>query len=113
VESGGTVEEYLEAGVVSILKPEWSALDYIEVPNEKWYLHPAGNELYQFDNGIFVAHSQIEDNIFEAFGQIKVLPGDAKVVEVEGFGTKTFPSVPCSQLVQGFLHQMFGIDSNL
>jgi hypothetical protein len=32
-----------------------------------------GNELYQFDNGI----------IFEAFGQIKVLPGDAKVVEVE------------------------------
>jgi hypothetical protein len=29
------------------------------------------------------------------------------------FRTKTFPSVPCSQLVQGFLHQMFGIDSNL
>jgi hypothetical protein len=67
----------------SILKPEWSALDYIEVPNEKWYLHPNGNELYQFDSGIFVAHSQIEDNIFEVFGTIKVLPNDAKVVEVE------------------------------
>jgi hypothetical protein len=94
-ETGGTVDKELErmikalktSGVFkrlkSILKPEWSALDYIEVPNEKWYLHPNGNELYQFDSGIFVAHSQIEDNIFEVFGTIKVLPNDAKVVEVE------------------------------
>jgi hypothetical protein len=94
-ESGGKPDKELErmikaaktSGVFkrlrSVLKPEWSSLDYIEIPNEKWYLHPNGNELYQFDNGIFVAHGQLEDTIFAPFGTIKVLPDHAKEVDVE------------------------------
>jgi hypothetical protein len=29
----------------AILKPDWSSLDYIEVPNEKWFLSKDGTEL--------------------------------------------------------------------
>jgi hypothetical protein len=41
----------------AILKPEWSALDYIEVPTKHWYLTKSGDELYEFNEGIFLAHS--------------------------------------------------------
>lgn len=67
----------------SILQAEWSSLDYIEVPNEKWYLDKDKNELYEFDNGIFVAHSQFEDDLYEEYGSIKVLPKKAVVVDVD------------------------------
>ena len=54
----------------AILKREWSALDYIEVPNEIWYLDKNGDELYEFDNGIFVAHSRFEEDLYERYGSI-------------------------------------------
>jgi hypothetical protein len=43
---------------------------YIEIPNEKWFLANDGEEepLYEFDNGIFVAHQQIDERVvFEPF----------------------------------------------
>ena len=58
-------------------------MDYIEVPNEIWYLDKKGDELYEFDNGIFVAHSKFEENLYETYGTIKVPPKDVVVVEVE------------------------------
>ena len=67
----------------SIFRPEWSSLDYIEVPNEAWFLSSDGEELYEFDNGIFVAHQQIDERVFEPHGVCKVLPPDAIVVNVE------------------------------
>eukprot|EP00956_Cyclotella_meneghiniana_P035927 scaffold119601_cov26-Cyclotella_meneghiniana.AAC.1 len=67
----------------TILKREWSALDYIEVPKEIWYLDKNGDELYKFDNGIFIAHSSFEENLYEKYGSIKVPPKDVLVVKVE------------------------------
>ncbi|KAL3789255.1 hypothetical protein ACHAWO_004725 [Cyclotella atomus] len=52
----------------SIFRPEWVSLDYIEVPNEAWFMSSNGEELYEFDNGIFVAHQQIDERVFEPFG---------------------------------------------
>ncbi|KAL3789713.1 hypothetical protein ACHAWO_001061 [Cyclotella atomus] len=63
----------------SIFRTEWSSLDYIEVPNETWFLSSDGEELYEFDNGIFVAHQQIDERVFEPHGVCKVLPPDAIV----------------------------------
>jgi hypothetical protein len=60
----------------AIFRPEWASLDYIEIPNEKWFLTSDGDELYEFDNGIFVAHQQIDEHVFEPFGVVKVLPPD-------------------------------------
>eukprot|EP00956_Cyclotella_meneghiniana_P031967 scaffold85834_cov44-Cyclotella_meneghiniana.AAC.8 len=68
----------------AILKSEWAALDYIEIPEDKCYLDKELNELYEFDNGIFVAHSGFEQDLYEGYGRsIKVLTKDAVVVEVE------------------------------
>jgi hypothetical protein len=47
----------------SIFCPEWASLDYIEVPNEAWFMSSNGKELYEFDNGIFVAHQQIDERV--------------------------------------------------
>eukprot|EP00956_Cyclotella_meneghiniana_P028262 scaffold65213_cov39-Cyclotella_meneghiniana.AAC.1 len=66
-----------------IFRPEWSSLDYIEVPNETWFLSKDGEELYEFNNGIFVAHQKIDERVFEVFGVCKVLPPDSIVVNVE------------------------------
>jgi hypothetical protein len=33
----------------TIFKPEWASLDYIEVPNEIWFLSENEDELYEFD----------------------------------------------------------------
>jgi hypothetical protein len=40
----------------AILRPDWSSLDFIEVPNEKWFLTRDQTELYEFQDGIFLAH---------------------------------------------------------
>lgn len=66
-----------------IFRPKWSSLDYIEVPNENWFLSKDGEELYEFDNGIFVAHQKIDERVFEVFGVCKMLPPDPIVVNVE------------------------------
>lgn len=66
----------------SIFRLEWASLDYIEVPNEVWFMSKDGEELYKFDNGIFVAHQQIDERVFEPFGVCKVLPPDSIVVNV-------------------------------
>jgi hypothetical protein len=67
----------------AILRPDWSSLDFIEVPNERWFLAEDGMELYEFQDGIFIAHRQIESTAFEPDGIIKVLPDNTRVVEVE------------------------------
>jgi hypothetical protein len=69
--------------ITAIFRPEWSSLDYIEIPNEKWFLTEDGNELYEFDNGIFIAHPQMEEGVFDTFGVIKILPDNAFITEVE------------------------------
>eukprot|EP00956_Cyclotella_meneghiniana_P030597 scaffold77517_cov56-Cyclotella_meneghiniana.AAC.2 len=78
----------------AILKSAWSSLDYIEVPNEKWLLDEESNELYEFDNGIFVAHAKFEENLYEQYGQIKIPPNTAKVVEVEISGEAIYVKNP-------------------
>jgi len=67
----------------AILRPDWSSLDFIEVPNEKWFLTRDQTELYEFQDGIFLAHRQIESTAYEADGIIKILPDDTQVVDVE------------------------------
>ena len=73
----------------AIFKPERSSLDYIEIPNERWFLTKNKQELYEFDSGIFLAHKAVEDNLYEGFSMIKVLPPDACAVEVETSGDMT------------------------
>jgi hypothetical protein len=67
----------------AIFKPEWASLDYIEVPNEIWFLTEDGEELYEFDNEIFVAHQPIDERVYEPTGVCKVHPPNTKVVQVE------------------------------
>ena len=67
----------------AIFKPEWASLDYIEVPNEVWFLSEDGEELYEFDDGIFVAHQPIDERVYESTGVCKVLPPNTRVVQVE------------------------------
>ena len=38
--------------------------------------------MYQFDNGLFRAHPQYEDDYFHKASTLKVLPTDAVVIEV-------------------------------
>eukprot|EP00956_Cyclotella_meneghiniana_P008351 scaffold11188_cov43-Cyclotella_meneghiniana.AAC.2 len=70
----------------AILKSAWSSLDYIEVPVEKWLLDVESNELFEFDNGIYIAHAKFEEDLYEQYGQIKIPPNTAKVVDVETSG---------------------------
>jgi hypothetical protein len=49
-------------------------LDYIEVPNEAWFISNNGEELYEFDNGIFVAHQQIDERVFEPLEYVRFFP---------------------------------------
>jgi len=79
----------------AIFRPEWASLDYIEVPNEVWFMSRDGTELYEFDEGIFVAHQQIDERVFEPFGICKVLPDDSIVVEVEQTEDAIFVKEPC------------------
>jgi hypothetical protein len=60
----------------AIFKPEWSALDYIEVPTSTWYLtEDKSAELYQFDDRIFLSHGSGGDEfIFESYCNEKVPP---------------------------------------
>jgi hypothetical protein len=67
----------------AIFKPEWASLDYIEVPNEIWFLSESGDELYEFDNGIFIAHPPIDERVYEPIGVCKILPPNTTVVQVE------------------------------
>ncbi|KAL7531040.1 hypothetical protein ACHAWF_003607, partial [Thalassiosira exigua] len=56
-------------------------LDYIEVPNAKWYYSRKDDQLYEFVDGIFRAHLKIRQWQFSNDSIIKVLPDDAKVVQ--------------------------------
>ncbi|KAL7504073.1 hypothetical protein ACHAXN_001778 [Cyclotella atomus] len=53
------------------------------VPNEIWFLTEDGEELYEFDNEIFVAHQPIDERVYEPTGVCKVHPPNTKVVQVE------------------------------
>jgi hypothetical protein len=80
----------------AIFRPEWSSLDYIKVPNEKWFLTDDGSELFEFRDGIFVAHPQIEDMVFDNYGVIKVLPENTYIVDVEQTNEAIFVQDPTS-----------------
>ncbi|KAL7526267.1 hypothetical protein ACHAWF_005244, partial [Thalassiosira exigua] len=68
----------------AILKPDRSSLDYIKVPNEKWFHCAKTDELFEFDNGLFRAHPRHElDQHYEFISSLKVLPATTKVVDVE------------------------------
>ena len=59
-------------------------LDYIEVPNQKWFQSAKLNYLYEFNEGLFCTHrKRLHDQMSYHHGSIfKVLPSDAKVVDV-------------------------------
>jgi hypothetical protein len=82
--------------LTAIFRPEWSSLDYIKIPNEKWFPTEDGDELYEFDNGIFIAHPQMEEGVYDTFGVIKILPDNAFVTEVEQTNTAIYVSDPTS-----------------
>eukprot|EP00956_Cyclotella_meneghiniana_P019480 scaffold33333_cov78-Cyclotella_meneghiniana.AAC.3 len=67
----------------AILKSAWSSSDYIEVPVEKWLLDVESNELFEFDNRIYIAHAKFEEDLFEQYGQIKI-PNTTKYCESGG-----------------------------
>ena len=57
-------------------------MDHVEVPLEQWYYSSRQDEIYEFDNGIFQAHTRIAEDLFDTHAVSKVLPADAKVVEI-------------------------------
>ncbi|EED87047.1 predicted protein [Thalassiosira pseudonana CCMP1335] len=73
-------------------------LDHVEVPMEQWYYSFQQDELYEFDNGIFRAHTRIAEDLFDTHAVSKVLPADAKVVEiaVEDEGMRVLTPSPSS-----------------
>ena len=74
----------MQRKLTSIFRPERSSLSDIEVPNDTWYYDPKSNELFEFDKGLFRAHSkQTAPNTFHKVSTLKVLPPDACVVTVE------------------------------
>ena len=46
-----------------IMKGERKGLDYIEVPTEKWYYDPEQKEVYEFCEGLFLAHPALLDKV--------------------------------------------------
>jgi hypothetical protein len=67
-----TKQRIIQSRLTAIFKPDWSTLGYIEYPNEKWYITEKGDELYEFHNGIFIAHSMVDENVFHKAGVVKV-----------------------------------------
>lgn len=67
----------------AIFRPEWNALDFIEIPTGTWYLTEDRTELYEHDNGVFIAHPMIEESVFHTWGTKKVISDSAIEVEVE------------------------------
>lgn len=67
-----------------MMKGEQAALDYIEVPNEKWYYNEETKELYEFNDGLFCAHPCIDKTkqYVSTSSVLKKLPDEAKVVDV-------------------------------
>jgi hypothetical protein len=86
----------------AILKPEWSALDYIEVPTKTWYLTKDKEELYEFCEGIFLSHGGGgDDDLFEEDSTEKVPPDMIYAVEVQIMGDMIFVKNPDSiELIQ-------------
>ena len=95
-------QRLLQRKVTRIFKPAPSPLDYIQVPQEKWFYDARGEELYEFDEGLFRAHPKLADGpdwTFSKTSGLKTLPEHAKVVEVEVEGdhikcVTTHPSDP-------------------
>ena len=68
-----------------IMKGDRSGLDYIEIPEDEWYYNPKHKEIYQFSEGLFLAHSCTSENekTFSPQSILKKLPKEARVAEVE------------------------------
>ena len=45
-----------------IMKGNRRGLDFIKVPESKWYYNPNHKEIYQFSEGLFLAHPCILEN---------------------------------------------------
>lgn len=73
----------LQRKLTSIMKPPRSGLDYIEVPIDPWLYHPESNELYEFDEGLFKAHSRLPNGTFRHAAILKVPPKKSVAVSVE------------------------------
>ena len=78
----------------------WKKNDYIEYPLDQWFLTEDDSELYEFVNGIFIAHGRIEDNVFETYGIMKTLPETAKVVDIEVTESGLYLDDPTNQREQ-------------
>ena len=65
-----------------LMKGERSGLDYIEVPDDKWYYDEKTEELYEFNDGLFCAHPCIDrvKKHFFTLSVLKKLPDSAKIV---------------------------------
>ncbi|EED86814.1 predicted protein [Thalassiosira pseudonana CCMP1335] len=61
---------------------QWSPALVTAVPQEGWYYSTSLDELYEFDNGIFWAHTRVDDGHFAPHAVSKVLPADATVAEI-------------------------------
>eukprot|EP01082_Thalassiosira_pseudonana_P014896 g13554.t1 g13554 contig8:946492-947667(+) len=76
-----TKSKALHRKLTAILTPERTNLDHVDVPLEQWYYSPSQDEVYEFDNGIFRAHTRIAEDLFATHAVSKILPADATVVE--------------------------------
>ena len=76
----------MQRKITGMLKKSYPLLDYIEIPNKKWYYSKKEDKLHKFDEGLFRAHPKLdtnETNMYNKASSLKVLPTDAKVVRVE------------------------------
>eukprot|EP01082_Thalassiosira_pseudonana_P016004 g13600.t1 g13600 contig9:10029-12311(+) len=58
-----TKTKALHRKLSAVLKPERVGMDHIEVPQEGWYYSTSLDELYEFDNGIFRAHTRVDGDL--------------------------------------------------
>ena len=67
-----------------ILKPEYRPITYIEIPNEKWYHSAEDDEIYEFDDGLFYAHTRqdCQELQYSNASIQKKLPSYALVIKV-------------------------------
>lgn len=67
-----------------IMKGDRSGLDYIEVPNDKWYYSLKHNEIYQFTDGLFLAHPCTSKDLkeYSLKSVLKKLPKEARIATI-------------------------------
>ena len=87
----------MQRKINGIFQKSFSPLDYIEIPNKKWYYSKKEDELYKFDKRLFKTHPKQdtnEANTYNKASSLKVLPADAKIVRVEQTNNAINLSIP-------------------